>query len=120
MLAAIRCCRMCNKSGAREGTIPHTVILAQLLLALVVDCEPYSPGRQISHDYGTQASVHAAQTLISPNDLGGTKESIVHLGLAHMPPMVEMGHATLSLEFRLDDIERAGHYARGEATYCAG
>lgn len=120
MLAAIRYCRMCNNSDTREGTIPHTVILAQLLLALVVDCEPYSPGRQISHDYGTQTSIHAAQTLISPNDLGGTKESIVHLGLAHMPPMVEMSHASLGLELGLDDIEGTGHYARGEATNCAG
>lgn len=103
---------------SHAGKVPHTVILAQLLLALVVNGKPDSPGGQISHDYWPKTSVHAAQTLISPYDLRSAEQSIVHLGLAHMPPMAQVGHAALSLELCLNNIEGTGHYARGEASNC--
>lgn len=96
------------------------MIVAQLLLALVVDGEPDSPCGQIPHNYRPKTSVHATQALIPPYDLGGTEQSIVHLGLAHMPSMVEVSHSALSLELRLDDIEGTGHYTRGKPSDCAG
>lgn len=93
-------------------------MLAYNRFAFVVDGEPDSPGWQVAHDYGPEASVHAAQALVSPYDAGCAKQALVHLGLTDVDSPLEIDSA-LGLEFGLDDVERAGYYTRSKPSYRA-
>lgn len=94
----------------------HTVVLAYHCFAFVIDGEPDSPSRQIAHDYGAEASIHAAQTLVSPYYAGCAKQAFVHLGLTNVDPPLQVD-STLGLKFGLDDVEGAGYYTRSKPSY---
>lgn len=95
---------------------PRTLVLAYNCFAFVVDSEPDGPSWQITHDYGPEASIHAAQALVSPYHAGCAEQALVHLRLANVDTPLEVD-AALGLEFRLDDIERAGYYTRSKPSY---
>lgn len=92
------------------------MVLAYYCFAFVIDSKPDGPSRQVAHDYGAEASVHAAQTLVSPYYAGRAKQAFVHLGLANVDPPLQID-STLGLKFGLDDVEGAGYYTRSEPSY---
>lgn len=102
--------------GSSGNGSRRTLVLAYDCFAFVVDGEPDSPSWQVTHDYGPEASVHAAQALVSPYDAGSAKQALVHLGLANVDPPLEVDSA-LGLEFGLDDVEGAGYYTRSKPSY---
>lgn len=72
----------------------------------IIDCEVNRPGRQITDDRRTQATIKSPEALFSPDDLQGTEEALV--GVNRWAGVKEA--TSLSLKFGLDDIQGTGDH----------